>query len=438
MRQQPANASSRETLAGADSRVSTVDGRLCRHRDTCRICGGRRQARFLSLGPMPLANAFLRTPDEFAGEPRFPLDMYFCEGCSFVQLLDVVDHEVLFRHYLYASGTSDTIAEHNQALAAALIDTLRLSRADLVVEAASNDGSLLSCFRAHGVRTLGVEPARNLAEIARARGVETVDRFFDAGVAQELRRTHGPAAAVIGNNVLAHVDDPRDFLAGARLLLRPGGVVVIEVPYIADLLDRLEYDTVYHEHLGYFSVAALVALAEAAGLSLVRIDRVPVHGGSLRAQFTPASDHSAHGDDVMAIVRGEQESGLTSVGHYMRFAGEVEKNRREILSLLETLANRGCTMAGYGAPAKGNTLLNYCGIDGRLLPYTVDKSPLKVGLYTPGTHIPVLPVSTLLERQPDYLLVLAWNFADEIMRQQAEYRARGGRFIIPIPEPTVV
>jgi SAM-dependent methyltransferase len=414
------------------------DMSLHHRRETCRICGGGRHTLFLPLGPTPLANAFLRTPDEFAAEPSFPLDMYFCEDCSFVQLLDVVDHEALFRHYLYATGTSDTIAAHNRDLAASLVAWLGLGADDLVVEAASNDGSLLRCFQAHGIRTLGVEPARNLAAVARSAGVDTVDCFFDREAAGELRLGYGPAAVVIGNNVLAHVDDPRDFLAGARVLLRPGGVVAIEVPYIAELLDRLEYDTVYHEHLGYFSVAALVRLADAAGLSLVRVDRVAVHGGSLRACFMAREDEPSHAPGVLALAAAETRAGLTTLGRYQQFSTDVQENRRSLVALLQSLVDAGHTVAGYGAPAKGNTLLNYCRIDGRLVPYTVDKSPLKIGLYTPGAHIPVHPVAALLERQPDYVLLLAWNFAEEIMRQQQEYRARGGRFIIPIPTPVVV
>jgi SAM-dependent methyltransferase len=407
-------------------------------RTTCRVCGGDELTRFLSLGPMPLANAFLRSPSEFAGEPSFPLDLYFCHGCSFVQLLDVIDHEVLFRHYLYASGTSDTIAAHNRDLAARVVGLLDLGRDDLVVEIASNDGSLLKCFQALGVRALGIEPAGNIAVRARAAGLDTIERFFDSTVAEEVRASHGTAAAVIANNVLAHVDNPCDFLAGARALLRPGGLVVVEVPYLRELLDRLEYDTVYHEHLGYFSVAALVALAEAAALSVVRVDRVPVHGGSVRVYFQSRGEATTHAPAVLELVRAEQEDGLGRLSRYERFALDVERNRESVVTLLQRLAAEGHSIAGYGAPAKGNTLLNYCGIDERLLPYTVDKSPLKVGLYTPGMHIPVLPVPTLLERQPDYVFVLAWNFADEIIRQQHEYRERGGRFILPIPEPVVV
>jgi len=412
--------------------------RTVTRRDDCRICGETHLHHVLSLGDMPLANAFLRDPVEFAEEPAFPLDLYFCEGCTFVQLRDVVAPEVLFRHYLYASSTSDTLAAHHRALAATLAQPLQAGADDLVVEIASNDGSLLKHFRELGCRVLGVEPARNLAALARADGIETIEEFFTDGVAAAVRTAHGRAAVVVANNVLAHVDDPRSFLLGARSLLRPGGVIVVEVPYVGELIDRLEYDTVYHEHLGYFSVQAFVTVAEAAGLRIQRVDRVAVHGGSLRVWFRDEAESGEHGDQVLALLEAERAAGLHGTARYDEFGAAVEANRRALVALLEQLTASGKTVAGYGAPAKGNTLLNYCGIGDRLLPYTVDKSPLKVGLYTPGTHLPVLPVSTLTERPPDYLLLLAWNFADEIMRQQADYQSIGGRFILPIPEPAIV
>ena len=392
---------------------------------------------FLSMGPTPLANAFLRSPDEFAGEARYPLDVTFCETCSLVQILDVIDPEVLFRDYIYVTGTSDTMAAHNTAYANALVDSLRLTANDLVVEAGSNDGSLLACFRGHGVRTLGVEPAGNIAALARERGIETLSRFFDAHTAQQARASHGPARAVLANNVLAHVDDPAGFLRGCRSLLAADGLVVIEVPYLGELLARLEYDTIYHEHLSYFSIAALLRVFEAAGLAVVRIDRVPVHGGSLRVYGAAGEERVTHADDVRAAA-AEQAAGLLNFPHYRRFAGEVASHRRRLCALLEKLKAQGKTIAGYGAPAKGNTLLNYCGIGTDLVPYTVDKNPLKVGRFTPGMHLPVLSVSTLAERQPDYVLILAWNFAEEIVAQQQAYRERGGRFIVPLPEPRVV
>jgi SAM-dependent methyltransferase len=403
-------------------------------RMSCRACEGNRLTLFLALGLQPLANAFLASPDEFAGEASYPLDVYFCEDCSLVQLLDVIDPEVLFRNYIYVTGTSDTIARHNVAYARTVTDWLRLGPHDLVVEAASNDGSLLKEFKALGVRTLGVEPADNLAEVARQSGIETEARFFNSDAARGLRQSYGKAKAVVANNVLAHVDDTIDFLRGARELLDDGGMVVFEVPYLGELLDRLEYDTVYHEHLCYFSVMALQKLCENAGLGIARIDRVPVHGGSLRVY---AAVQTGHGADAMEMAAAERQAGLNSIGRYRKFAADVERNRGLLRKLLSDLRSEGRSIAAYGAPAKGNTLLNYCGIDTSWLPFTVDKNELKVGLHTPGMHIPVRPVSALLEAQPDGVLILAWNFASEIMSQQQAYRDRGGRFITPVPEPVV-
>jgi len=387
---------------------------------------------------MPLANSFLRSPDEFDDESLFPLDLYFCQTCSLVQLLDVIAPEVLFRNYIYVTGTSDTIEAHNVQYADSIVDLLALSTDDLVVEIASNDGSLLKCFQRHEVRTLGVEPATNIAEQARARGIATINQFFNSTVARELRETYGPAKAVIGNNVLAHVDEIQDFLRGCLELLDEDGLVVIEVPYLRDLIERVEYDTVYHEHLCYFSVTALLRLFSRVGLSIVRLDHFPVHGGSLRVYAGPQRRHQGHTEAALAFAEEERIAGLTNLARYEGFAAEVKRSRDALFELLNNLTAQGKEIAGYGAPAKGNTLLNYCGIDQRLVPYTVDKNPLKIGLYTPGTHIPVLPVSTLLERQPDYALILAWNLAEEIIRQQEEYRARGGQFIIPVPQARVV
>jgi hypothetical protein len=393
---------------------------------------------FLSLGPTPLANAFLQAPSEFAAEPFFPLDVYYCDVCSLVQLLDVIDPEVLFRNYIYVTGTSQTIASHNAAYAREIVDLLQLGPDNLVVEIASNDGSLLKCFQQHGVRTLGIEPATNIASLASTQGIETVNEFFDETVASEIRRRYGPASAVVANNVLAHVDQTGSFLRACKRLVAPQGLVMIEVPYLRDLLDRLEYDTVYHEHLCYFSLITLMRLCDAAVLSITRVDHVPVHGGSLRIYAAPREQVGQHAARVLKFAQEERQVGLAQFERYQRFAADVEQNRAALTELLGCLKNRGKTIAAYGAPAKGNTLLNYCGLGTRLIEYVVDKNPLKVGLYTPGMHIPVLPVATLLERQPDYVLILAWNFAEEIMLQQQAYYERGGRYIIPIPEPRVI
>ena len=407
-------------------------------RETCRACGDRRLWPFLSLGPTPPANAFLRSAEGFATEAFYPLDVYRCETCSLVQLLDVIHPEVLFRNYIYVTGTSETMARHNVQYARTVVDHLKLKANDLVIEIASNDGSLLQCFKQHGVRTLGIEPALNIAQMAVARGIETITPFFDLPRARQIRDSYGRAKVVIGNNVLAHVDDTQDFLRGCKALLDKNGLVVIEVPYLCDLVDRLEYDTIYHEHLCYFSVGTLLCLCDAVGLSVMRMDHVDVHGGSLRMYAGRTEDYGPHAGAVDAWAKQESRLGLTSFARLQNFAADVESNRRALRALLESVNREGQTIAGYGAPAKSTTLLNYCGIDSSLIAFTVDKNPMKLGFFTPGVHFPVLPVSTLLDRQPAYVLILAWNFADEIMKQQEEYMARGGRFIIPIPKPKLV
>ena len=404
-------------------------------RTTCRICDGNRLARFLSLGPSPLANSFLHSEAEFGSEATYPLDVYFCETCSLVQLLDVIDPEVLFRDYIYVSGTSDTLASHNRGYARGVVERLGLVEKDLVVEVASNDGSLLRCFQPYAARTLGIEPATNIARMAQAAGVETINTFFRASVAEHVRQTYGPAKAVIGNNVLAHVDETRDFLSGCEQLLAEDGLVIFEVPYLRELISGLEYDTIYHEHLCYFSISPLLRLCEVVGLAVNRIEFVPIHGGSLRVYAGRVKNGAGHAAEVLALCAQEAALGIHDLTCYERFATDVAESRRLLVDMLESLTSQGKVVAGYGAPAKGNTLLNFCRIDTQLLPYTVDKSPLKVGTFTPGMHIPVLPVSSLVERRPDFVLILAWNFANEIVAQQQAYLQSGGRFISPNPRP---
>jgi len=406
-------------------------------RTKCRACGGTNLVLFLNLGELPLANSFLHAEKLRQAEPRFPLEVFFCDDCSLVQLLHVVHPEILFSNYLYRTGTNQTISRHNAALAEAAIDRLQLSSEDLVVEIGSNDGSLLGCFRERGVRTVGIEPAKNIAEIARAAGIETLDLFFDGRSAETLVQGYGAASVVIANNVLAHVDATLDFLAACRRVLRPEGVVIIEVPYLVELLGRLEYDTIYHEHLCYFSVTSLMRLFAEAGLTLERIDRIEIHGGSLRLWARPGGD-SRHAHSVREMAEGEHKAGLAGLDRYQEFARGVERHRERLLALLRRLKSDGKSIVGYGAPAKGNTLLCYCGIGTELLPYTVDRSPLKVGLFTPGTHIPVLPVERILSDQPDYVLLLAWNFAEEIMKSLEAFRQQGGHFILPLPEPVIL
>lgn len=407
-------------------------------RQSCRSCGKGGLRLFLSLGPTPLANSFLISSDEFNSEPYYPLDVYFCETCFLVQLLDVIDPKVLFSNYIYTTGTSDTIGIHNVQYAKTVVDLLKLGSYDLVIEVASNDGSLLKCFKKYGVRTLGIEPATNIAEKATIEGIETINSFFSSTTSKQIRESHGLAKVVIGNNVLAHVDETKDFLTGCKDLLEAEGQIIIEAPYLGKLIDQMEYDTVYHEHLCYFSINTLAYLCDTVGLSIIKLDFISVHGGSFRMYAGLKERHKEHTKDVLILAEMEREKGITGLNRFVRFAEDVKENRQAVCDLLNGLKEDGKTIAGYGAPAKGNTLLNYCNINTDIIPYTVDKNPLKLGLYTPGMHIPVLPVSTLIERQPDYVLILAWNFTEEIMKQQQEYHNRGGKFIIPIPEPRVI
>src|SRR5262245_53016466 len=335
---------------------------ISHRRTACRGCGGGDLELVISLGRIPLVNTFLRKPEDGAREQRYPLDVYVCPSCTLVQLLEVVDPEVLFRDYIYVSGVSETMAAHNAAYARTVVDLLDLGADDLVVEIASNDGSFLKCFQQLGVRALGVEPAANLARLAEAAGVETVNRFFNADLTPELVRSHGPAKAIVANNVLAHVDGTLDFLRGCRDLLHPDGLLVVEVPYLRDMVDKLEYDTIYHEHLCYFSTTALARLCEAAGLSIVRVNRVPVHGGSLRVYAGRVERHARHGAEIFALMEEEAHWGVAGPQRYQRFADGVRENRAALRKLLRSLNDSGKSVAGYGAPAKGNVLLNYCGI----------------------------------------------------------------------------
>jgi SAM-dependent methyltransferase len=409
-------------------------------RTTCRGCGAGRLETFLDLGEMPLANALLRRKEDFAGERRWPLTVGLCAACGLVQTPDVVDREVLFGGYPYLTGVSHEMVEHFRAYARRVTERLGLVPGDLVVEIGSNDGTLLEFFRREGVRTLGIEPAAEAASRARRRGVETIARFFDASVAAQVAREHGGARVVVANNVLAHVDEPVELLAGCRSIVEGsggGGSVVVEVPWLGDLVDRLAYDTIYHEHLCLFSVGGLLRIFSEAGLVLDHVDRVPVHGGSLRLWAAPRRGVRGHAAMVLAWTERERAAGLWDPQRLARFASDVGSARKELRLLLSSLRERGASLAACGAPAKGTVLLNACGIGPDLVEYTVDKNPLKVGSWMPGMHIPILPLSTLEERRPDYALLLAWNLEDEMRVQHRGWLEKGGRFIVPIPRPQV-
>ncbi|VVB98583.1 Uncharacterised protein [uncultured archaeon] len=404
----------------------------------CRICQSPDLYTFLRLGPTPLANSFVRPGDEAKSEPSYPLDVCLCKNCSLVQLGYVVPPEIMFRNYIYFSSTSDTIRKHFSEEAQEVLESYA-KPGELVVEIASNDGVLLKNFLGKGVRILGVEPATNIARVANDAGVETLNDFFSSKSAAEIRSEKGAASVILANNVFAHVPDLHDIVKGMGALLDSNGVIMIEFPYLADLYLKREFDTIYHEHLSYFSLKPVIHLFKSFGMEVFDAKRTPVHGGSIRIYVQKSGGrHKRNSKGLEALLKMEDEMGLYSPAAYDKFAAEVLALKKELLALLMKLKAEGKSIAAYGAPAKGNTLLNFFGIGRDVLDFAVDKSQYKQNLLTPGMHIPVYGPEMLKEKKPDYLLILAWNFADEIMRQQEGYKKAGGHFIIPIPQPRII
>ncbi len=403
----------------------------CWRVERCRVCGSSTLEEFLDLGVMPLANAFVEPDRARAEERRFPLEAVRCADCGLVQLSVVVRPDVLFRHYLYSSSSSPPLLSHFEALAAEVAARFAPPES-LVVEIGSNDGVLLRPLVARGIWVVGVEPASNLARLANQSGLETWNEFFGASVAARVARERGRAKAVLASNVLAHIDDLGDVLEGLRELLDEDGVFIAEVPYLVDLLEHLEYDTIYHEHLSYFHLAPLARLFAGGGLELFDVRHLEIHGGSIRIFVGRRGRHPVN-EALREALRREGESCLDAPAVYTRFAERVGESRAALRQLLERLRQEGRRVAGLGATAKGNTLLNYCGIGPELIPFIADSTPLKHGLLTPGMHIPIRPEGAILEEHPDFTLLLAWNYADSILRRFAGYVAAGGRFIHPVP-----
>jgi SAM-dependent methyltransferase len=401
----------------------------------CRSCGAARLELVLSLGQTPLANALLTEEQLNQPESRYPLDLVFCPDCSLVQITETVPPEQLFSHYLYFTSFSDTMLRYAERLAGQVVESRRLGPDSLVIELASNDGYLLQFYRQAGVPVLGIEPAANIAEAARQRGIPTLTKFFGKEVGSELRDEGKLADVVHANNVLAHVSDLNGFVAGIAEVLKPDGVAVIEVPHVKTMLEALEFDTIYHEHLCYFSLIALQSLFGRHGLTVVDVERLPIHGGSLRLFLQRSGEPSRA---VCGLLDEERAMGLDRLAFYKDFGSRVKALRTELRKMLGDLKRDGKRLAAYGASAKGSTLLNYCGIGREMLDFVVDRSTVKQGLYTPGTHLPILAPEAVQDRRPDYLLLLVWNLADEIFDQQKAYREQGGRFIVPIPAPRVM
>jgi hypothetical protein len=404
----------------------------------CRFCGAQLEHIFADLGMSPLSNSFLKPGMLDQMEAFYPLTVYVCERCFLVQLPTVESPERIFREYAYFSSYSDSWLAHAKAYCGLVCERLRLDGSSQVVEVASNDGYLLQYFLAAGIPVLGIEPAANVAAAARQRGIETIDRFFGATTATELAAAGHSADLLLGNNVLAHVPDINDFVSGLQILLKASGTITMEFPHLMRLMLGNQFDTIYHEHYSYLSLLSVQRIFDAHALTIIDVDELTTHGGSLRIYAGHAGANPSISSSVAELLRQEHEFGLDDPATYRRFAAQVDETKRALLAFLIEARNEGKRIAGYGAPAKGNTLLNYCGIRQDFIDYTVDRSPHKQGLFLPGTRIPIYAPDKIAETRPDYVLILPWNLRDEITEQMAYIREWGGRFVVPIPRVEVL
>jgi hypothetical protein len=405
----------------------------------CRFCGTPLRQTFVDLGMSPLCESFLTVDQLNAMEPFYPLHVRVCEQCFLVQLEQYVSKEHIFTEYAYFSSYSDSWLKHSSNYVDMISKRFNLGPRSLAVELASNDGYLLQYFVKKGIPVLGVEPAANVAKSAEEKGVSTLVKFFGCQTAQEMVASGQAADLVIGNNVLAQVPDLNDFVGGIRILLKPEGVATLEFPHLSRLMEENQYDTIYHEHFSYFSLITVEKIFAAHGLVLFDVDEIPTHGGSIRIYLRHAEDRSKPVEpSVVNLRQRELGAGLDRMETYATFAEQVIDSKHKLLELLIRVRREGKRIAGYGAPGKGNTLLNYCGIRKDFLEFTVDRNPYKHGRFLPGTHVPIFPVEQIRERRPDYILILPWNLKDEIVPQLAYAREWGAKFIVPIPMARVL
>jgi SAM-dependent methyltransferase len=404
----------------------------------CLFCNAPLDRTFVDLGMSPLCESFLRADQLDSGETFYPLHVRLCSKCLLVQLQVYVDPKDIFTEYAYFSSFSNAWLEHAKAYVDAMVARQRLDARSLVVELASNDGYLLQWFKPHGVPVLGIEPAANVARAAVEKGVPTLVRFFGRELAAELVAQGTQADLILGNNVLAQVPDINSFVAGISALLKPGGLVTIEFPHLLQLIENNQFDTIYHEHFFYFSLVAAEKIFAKHGLAIFDVETLWTHGGSLRIFAGHAGEKPAETDRICAVRAREEAAGFHDAGGYGGFEERVRATKRDLLAFLIDAKARGKSVAAYGAPGKGNTLLNYCGIRTDFLDYAVDRNPYKHGRFLPGTHIPVYAPEKLAETKPDYILILPWNLRDEIVKQLAYAREWGAKFVVPIPRLEII
>jgi hypothetical protein len=405
----------------------------------CRFCKTALQHTFVDLGMSPLCESFLRPEQVNQMEAFYPLHVFVCDQCFLVQLEEFVSPDKIFTEYAYFSAFSDSWLEHSRRYTEQMTDRFHLNGKSLVVELASNDGYLLQYFVKNNVPVLGIEPAVNVAKVAvEKRNVPTLVKFFGEKLAKQLAAEGKQADLLLGNNVLAQVPDLCDFVAGMKALLKPDGVLTMEFPHLLQLIEGNQFDTIYHEHFSYFSFLTTEKIFAAHGLVLFDVEELPTHGGSLRIYGRHREDNSKPvAARVLELKAREEAAGLANLDSYRSFAEKVKNTKRQLLDCLIQAKRQGKSIVGYGAPGKGNTLLNYCGVGTDFIDYTVDRNPYKHGQFTPGTHIPIYPPERIRETRPDYLLILPWNLKTEIMQQMSHIREWGGKFIVPIPEATI-
>jgi 2-polyprenyl-3-methyl-5-hydroxy-6-metoxy-1,4-benzoquinol methylase len=407
---------------------------------TCRSCNATLSHTFADLGMSPISNAFLKPSMLRNSEKFYPLHAYVCSDCLLVQLEEVeAPTEIFNNEYAYFSSYSLSWLAHAQRYAVMMTSKLQLDTNSQVIEIASNDGYLLQYFQAKNIPVLGIEPAGNVAAVAESKGINSLVEFFSVATAQKLVGQDIQADLLLGNNVLAHVPDLNDFVAGMKIILRSSGVITMEFPHLLNLIQQNQFDTIYHEHFSYFSCLAVEKVFTRHGLTLFDVEEIPTHGGSLRIYVKHQENNVISIEPTIAALKAKEiQAGLDKIETYTKYSTAVQATKRKLLAFLIAAKDQGKTVAGYGAPAKGNTLLNYCGIQTDLLAYTVDMSPHKQGMFLPGTHIPIYAPEHIAATKPDYLLILPWNLQNEIIEQMAIIRTWGGKFVVPIPEVTVI